>query len=367
MSDRKDICTIGVIGAGAISGIYLKNLTSVMPGVRVKCVSAAHFERAQKKAEEFGIEAVTTEAMLADPEVDMVVVLTPVDTHYALIKSALAAGKHVYTEKTITQTGEEAAELLRMANERGLYLGCAPDTVLGASLQTAGKALEDGVIGEITGFSACITRSNDFLTGYLPFLRLPGAGALRDYLIYYLNALVCLLGPVAEVSAKIRTPFSTRVNPVPGTPDYGREISTPNESIVTAWVELENGLTGTLCEMNETILHDVADFAVYGRGGVLLLGCPNYFGDPVRILKQTGREAPQPEALPMTDLYAENSRGVGPAEMAAAIREGRPSRMDAKRAVHLLDVIEAMEESDRTGRSVKVESTCGKPEGFEGL
>ena len=364
---NSDICTIGVIGAGAISGIYLKNLTGVMPGVRVKCVSAAHFERAQKKAEEYGVLAVTTEEMLSDPEVDMVLVLTPVDTHYALIRAALTAGKHVYTEKTITQTSEEAAELRRLAAERGLYLGCAPDTVLGASLQTARKALEDGVIGEVTGFSACITRSNDFLTGYLPFLRLPGAGALRDYLIYYLNALVSLLGPVAEVSAKIRTPYPTRVNPVPGTPDYGKEIPTPNESIVTAWVELESGLTGTLTEMNETILHDLADFMIYGREGVLLLGCPNNFGDPVRILKNAGRETPVPQPLPMTELYAENSRGVGPAEMAAAIREGRPSRMDASRAAHLLDVIEAMEESDRTGRSVRVESTCDKPAGFEGM
>jgi len=354
----------GVIGAGAISGIYLTNLKNTFDCFDLAGVAANHIESARKKADEFGIKAYTVEEMLADESIKLVIILTPVGSHYDLIRRALSAGKHVYTEKTITENTEQAADLIRLAEEKNLYLGSAPDTFLGTAFQTARKAIDDGKIGEINSFSIAITRNNDILTAYFPFLRQPGAGALRDYLVYYLTALVSLLGPVESVSAFVKAPYKTRMNNVPETKGYGEEIETPNESVIAASVQLKNGIVGTIMENNETIGADRADFAFYGTKGVLLLGNPNMFGQLPKILAPKGWALEEPSELEAEGFYSENSRGLGPAEMVHAIFENRKHRASEKIAYHVLEVIEAMEEAEKNRTVVRIESECEIPAFF---
>ena len=358
------VMQLGVIGAGAISDIYLKNLTSSFENVQVKAVCARHLERAQIKAAQYDIQACTLEQMLSDPEIRMVVVLTPVDTHYEIIKQALLAGKHVYTEKTIAGTAAEAWELCALADAGNLYLGSAPDTFLGTCFQTARKAIDDGLIGEIHSFSVAISRNNDFATARLPFLRLPGAGCLRDYLVYYVTVLVSLLGPANKAGAFVKTPYPVRRNSTPGTDDYGEIIQTPNESIVAAILELESGIVGTLHEDNETIMEDRADFAIYGTRGVLLLGNPNHFGGQVQLLRaEPGRQMTSSVLEPVAG-YSGNARGLGAEEMAEALIAGRRNRASKELASHVLDILEAMECSGNEGRMVEITSSCERPPFF---
>ena len=198
---------VGVIGAGAISDIYLKNMTGRFSDkLEVVCIAANHIENAQKKAAQYGLRACTTEELCAAPDVDMAVILTPVGTHAGLIRQALEAGKHVYTEKTLTDNLKEAAELVRLADEKGLCLASAPDTFLGSALQTARKAIDDGMLGEIHSFVISANRNNSILLSMFSFLRQPGAGILYDYAVYYLTALVSLLGPIARVGGVIGKP-----------------------------------------------------------------------------------------------------------------------------------------------------------------
>lgn len=361
---EQKIMTVGVIGAGAISDIYIKNMKNVFGALQVKSVCAKHFERAQAKAAQYDLIACTLEEMLVDEEIEMVVVLTPVDTHFEIIKSALEAGKHVYTEKTMTETTAQAAELLKLADEKGLYLGSAPDTFLGSAFQTARKAIDDGLIGEINTFSMAINRSNDVLTCMFPFLRLPGAGVLRDYQVYYLTALISLLGPAKKVGAFVRAPYKKRVGSLEGSPDFGKEFETPNESIVAAMLELESGVVGTVHQNHESMCHDRADFAIYGTKGILLLGDPNQFGQPVRLLQTEGFEEPTPVILESVGAYSENSRGLGPAEMADAIWNNRNNRASKEQAYHVLDILECMEKSSESGMIVEVPSACKRPEAF---
>lgn len=358
---ERKVFTVGVVGAGAISDIYIQNMNTVFSNLRVKSVCARHFARAQAKAEKHGIEAVTFEEMLKDPEVDIAVILTPVDTHCGLIREALLAGKHVYTEKTMTDTAEKAAQLVELAKEKGRYLGCAPDTFLGSGLQAARAALDAGVIGEVNSFSVAVNRNNDVLTAVFPFLRLSGAGALRDYQVYYLTALVSLLGPVERVGALVRTPYPRRVGSVPGTDVCGKEYETPNESIVSAVLQLKSGVTGTIHQDHESVLADRADFVLYGTRGMLHLGDANTFGPSVKVLKSgpDGRTGEEP--LAQTGPFRENARGLGVSEMADAIASGRENRAGAALAAHVLDVLEAMEESSQKGAFVPVASGCGRP------
>ena len=347
---------IGIVGAGAISDIYLKNLTTLFPNTKVISVCANHIENAQKKADIYGLEAVTLADMLSDPRIELMVILTPVGTHADLIRQCLNAGKHVYSEKTITDKLEEASELLDLANQKGLYLGCAPDTFLGSSFQCAKKLLDEKRIGEVLSFSISINRNNDILTALFPFLRQPGAGALRDYLVYFVTALVYLLGPAVEVAAFSETPFPVRVGKYPQFSNYGQETPTPNESIVSAIVKLKNGITGSIHENNESNIKEQCHFILYGTNGILHLGNPNNFGDPLTLFPADYQS--EPEVI-VSDLpFSDNSRGVGVAELVSAVIQNRTALTDASLARHVLEILEGMEKSAAEHSFVPITSDC---------
>lgn len=354
----------GVIGCGAISDIYLKNMINRFDNLEVAACAANHLENAVKKARKYGLKACTVEELLADPSIELVVVLTPAPTHYELVKRALNAGKHVYTEKTITISTETARELLNLADEKGLYLGAAPDTFLGASWQTARELIDGGRIGEVTSFQISANRDLDVLAGMFSFLRMPGGGICYDYGVYYLTALVSLLGPVKRVCAVVRNRKPFRVNVLPQSPEYGQKFAYPNESQVTAVAELENGITGNFALNGDSILPDQSLFMIYGTKGILKLTDPNQFGGNNELLEYSG-DADSPavwKEVENTFAYGEDSRGLGPSEMARAIREGRPCRADKETAYHVLDIIDRMMKSSESGRFEAVPSTCGRPD-----
>lgn len=356
---------VGVVGCGSISDIYIRNMMQEFKELEVVACCAAHLENARKKGEQYGIRGCTYGEILADPAIGMVVILTPAPTHYELIRAGLEAGKHVYTEKTITIDLEQARELAALAEEKGLYLGSAPDTFLGAALQKARSILDSGVLGQITGFQICANRNLDWLTTYFKFLRLPGGGICFDYGVYYLTALVSLLGPVGEVCAVVENRKPVRIDQNPDSPDFGREFRYDNEGQVNALLRLKNGVTGTFTLNGESLVADMAVFSIYGTEGVLKLTDPNGFGGDVKLV--TVENWQFAERTVENDLpYSGNSRGLGPAEMARAIAEGRPGRANARMAVHVLDVICAMMESGEKKRFVAVESGCDRPEPLNG-
>ena len=353
----------GVVGCGAISDIYLTNMIQKFSNLEVISCCANHLEHAEKKAAKYGIRACTYEEMLKDASVELVVILTPAPTHEELIRRALEAGKHVYTEKTMTLSPQTAAELLKLTDEKGLYLGSAPDTFLGAALQTARKAIDEGVLGEVTSFELCANRDLDILASLFTFLRMPGGGICYDFGVYYLTALVSLFGPVAEVTAVVRNRAEKRINPVPGHPEYGQEFTYSNESQVFSILTLQNGVTGTFSVNGDSISNDQSVFTIYGKKGILKLTDPNNFGGKVRLLPAAAgfEEQPEEKVLDYGFSYEENSRGVGPAEMAEAIFEGRKNRAGKEMAYHVLDVIDTIMKSSKSGSREKVASTCERP------
>lgn len=366
MENRK--LRVGVIGCGAISDIYLKNMTGEFDNLEVVACAASHVENAVKKAEQYGIRGCTVEELLADDTIDMLVILTPAPTHYELAKKALEAGKHVYTEKTMTITPDTAAELVKLADEKGLYLGSAPDTFLGTSWQTARTWIDEGRLGEITSFQVSANRDLDFLASLFGFLRMPGGGICYDYGVYYLTALVSLLGPVKRVAATVRNRKPVRVNVMPQSPEFGKEFSYPNESQTFAIVELENGVTGNFALNGDSVLMDQALFTIYGTKGILKLNDPNQFGGKNAFLANSYDFAQTPvwEEIDNVFPYEENSRGIGPSEMADAILSGRRNRANKEMAYHVLDVIDTMMRSSDSGRFEEVISTCERPEALTG-
>ena len=358
---------VGVIGSGAISDIYLQNMIHRFPSLDVQAVASAHPENARKKAEKYGLRTMTVEEMLQDPQIEMVVILTPVGTHYQLIRRSLEHGKHVYTEKTMTDAPEKARELIRIADERNLYLGSAPDTFLGAALQTARKAVDDGLLGDIHSFAISSTRCNDLLLSMFSFLREPGCGIAYDYAVYYLTALVSLLGPVDQVASMISAPYPEHTGIIPERPDYGKTFATPNESQIDAIIRMKSGVTGTLHLDADSLTGDEAFFSIYGRKGVLRLTDPNQFGGEVLFIPvQWDRFGTSGGRVlePVSEL-SDNCRGIGPEEMAEAIIEGRPNRTSKEMAYHVLETLTAILESGKNGAFRKVDSDCERPQPFQ--
>ena len=351
-----------VIGSGRISGEYLRNMTQVFNNLEVVACSSANMASARKRAAEFGIEARTNEEIFADPSIDLVVVLVPAPAHAGLIEQALRAGKHVYTEKTMTVDLADAKKLVALAKEKGLYLGSAPDTFLGAAWQTARKAIDDGLIGDVISFSMNVNRNIDFMASLYEFLRLPGGGFAYDYGVYYLTALVSLLGPVESLFSIVKNKAAVRINCAEMSPDFGKEYPYENESQIYALLNLESGVTGTVSLDGDSALQDLALFYIYGSKGVLKLTCANDFGGDVTLIPSSfDPEKAKPVVLPNTSPIRDGNRGIGPAEMADAIAKGRPNRASGEMAYHVLDIISRMMESGETGMAVKVGSTCPKP------
>lgn len=353
----------GIIGSGRISEQYIRNMMQFYSNLEVVACSANHLESAQKRAAQFGIEARTTEEILNDPEIELVVVLVPTPAHAGLIEQALNAGKHVYTEKTMTETLEDAARLLALADEKGLYLGSAPDTFLGAAYQTARKAIDDGLIGEPLSFSMNINRNLDFIASLFEFLRLPGGGFAYDYGVYYLTALVSLLGPVKDLYSVVKNKAVERINCAPMSPDFGKPYTYENESQIYALLNLENGITGTVSMNGDSNLMDIPFFYIYGTKGILKLTCANDFGGDVEYLPSPTTWGPQTvQVLKSTSPIVGEHRGIGPAEMVLAIQEGRPNRASKEMAYHVLDIISQLMRSSELAQPLPVASTCTRPD-----
>ncbi|MBQ6365261.1 MAG: Gfo/Idh/MocA family oxidoreductase [Oscillospiraceae bacterium] len=352
-----------VIGCGAISDIYLTNMTGKYSSVEVVACCAKHRERAEAKAARYQIRAADTDEILKDPEVELIVVLTPAPTHYALIKKALLAGKHVYSEKPIATDLQQAKELLSLANGKNLRLSCAPETFLGSALQTARKALDDGLAGEITSFHIVANRDLTALASMFPFLRLPGGGICYDYGVYYLTALCSLLGPVEEVYAKVGNYRRIRKNVLPDHPEYGLEYVYDNESQVNALLTTRSGITGTFSLNGDSAFPDQAYFSIQGTKGILLLGDANQFGGEIRFMKNE-IAAHEWETLSPVSPLSENCRGLGPADMARCICTGGSHLASKEMACHVLDIVEQIIKSGETGQAHKTETVCERPAVF---
>lgn len=355
---------IGVIGAGTISEIYLTNMIQRFENLEVKAIADINLDAAKEKAEKHGIQACSVDSLLSDAEIEMVVVLTPVQTHYALIKQALESGKHVYTEKTITLKKEEAQELVTLANQKQLMLGSAPDTFLGAAWQTAREIIDQGTIGEIQSFVLSGNRNNDLLLSLFSFLRVPGCGVLLDYAVYYITCLCALLGPVKDVMATCRNPYPEHINILPTSPEFMQTIKNENESQVNAIIQLENGITGTFNMNSDTVMADQHFFAIYGTKGILYLTDPNDFGGEVQLLMNSmdPRIRNTPKTVHNYFSYGDNSRGIGPSDLAEAITSNHNNRASKEMASHVLEVLHSiLESSQNNGAKVSIQSTMERP------
>lgn len=354
---------VGVVGCGNISGIYLSNAAK-MAGLEVVACADVIEERARAKAREHGIaRACSVDELLEDAAVQCVLNLTIPKAHFDVAARAIAAGKHVYNEKPLCVRRDDAARLLAEASRRGLRVGCAPDTFLGAGLQTCRELIDAGTIGRPVAATAnMVCRGHESWHPDPAFYYQVGGGPMLDMGPYYLTALVSLIGPVKRVRGLANVTFARRT--ITSQPRAGEQIAVDVPTHVVGLLEFAAGAepgghaAGTITTTFDVWASHAPLLEVHGTEGSLSLPDPNGFGGPVRVWTRRKSEWAD---VPVKRLYAENSRGLGLADMAEAIATGRAHRAGGELAMHVLDVMESIHEAAATGAAVELKTSCERP------
>lgn len=360
---------VGIIGAGKISGIYLEN-SKKFDAFDVVAIADVRLEGAQARATEYGIpEALSVEDLLAHPDVETIINLTPHRVHGPVGSTIVEAGKNAYSEKPLAVHREEGERLLAAAKARGVRVGGAPDTFFGGAWQTARALIDEGVIGEPLGaFANLHTRtlprpagatppSSQSVNqpGYTSFYATEsfeyGGGAIFDRGPYYLNALISLLGPVRRVTGSAQKTWPEREQ-------GGRTLEVKVPTHVVGVLDFANGAVCNFTMSNDVLATNLPHIEIYGTEGSLRCIDPNEFTGDLYLRTLTNSEM---TAVPPRFGYNGNSRGVGVADLSAAIRSGRPHRASGEMAYHVVDIITSIFDASESGQAVELASTCAQP------
>jgi predicted dehydrogenase len=363
-----EVTTVGVIGCGQISGIYFETAQRLRDIEVIACADAVP-EAVEFRANQYGIpRRYTPEQLLADPAIEIVLNLTSPQAHAAVALAALEAGKSVYGEKPLATTLADARRILELAARKGLRVGCAPDTFLGGGIQTCQRLIEAGVIGRPVAAVAYFishgpeaaalqpprpdSPSRQAVTSKAPgFYFSPGVGPMFDMGPYYLTTLAALIGPFRRVTGSAQITWPER-------PFDRPEYPVQTASHVVGVIDHQNGAVSSIITTTDVWSTGLPFVEIYGETGSLNVPDPNTFGGPVR-LRRPGETTWTD--VPIEHSYTVNSRGLGLADMARAIRLGRPHRASGDLAYHVLEAMQGFHDASREGRHVEIASRYTQP------
>ena len=375
---------IAMIGVGAISGIYLKNLTHTFKEVELIGVCDLIPERAEtgaayvRDAIANGAKAVEPKIYkdmyeaFNDPDVEVVLNLTRPYEHYEVTKQALLHGKHVYSEKPLAVDMDEADELVALAEEKGLQIGGAPDTFMGAGVQTARHLIDCGMIGDVIGANcAMVCHGHETWHPDPEFYYKRGGGPMMDMGPYYVTALVQLLGEAKAVCGMTKKSFKQRL--ITSDPHNGEIVDVDVVTHLAGNILFSNGAIAQILTTFDVHYTSQARFEVYGTKGTLVVPDPNNFGGPVLLLRPEDQAAaPKTDPalerqtlpnfykgykeIPLMFDYPENSRALGIADMCKALRTGRGFRANYQQQHHVLEILTSFSKASETGAFVNLKT-----------
>jgi predicted dehydrogenase len=347
---------IGIVGCGNISAAYLK-AARAFPILDVRAVADMDAAAAEARGVEFGVPAASVDALLADPAIEIVVNLTVPLAHVAVGLRAVAAGKHVHSEKPLGIDVAEARRLVDAAALKGVRIGSAPDTFLGGAHQTCRRLIDEGAIGQpLAGTAFFMCPGHERWHPNPGFYYLRGGGPVLAMAPYYVTDLVNLLGPVARVAAITGRARPTRT--ITSQPLAGTTVPVEVATHAAATLEFVAGAIVTMVMSFDVPRHRHRPIEIYGSEGSLAVPDPNWFGGQIEIGTAAGDWRP---AITEHAYANGNFRVIGVADMAHAIRGNRPHRASGELALHVLEVMEAVQRSSDEGRHIAIESRPERP------
>ncbi|MNS67147.1 putative oxidoreductase YcjS [compost metagenome] len=350
---------VGIIGCGKISSIYMENCNQFEILDLAACADL-DLDRARQQAEKYNIPlACSVDELLSHPEIRIIINLTIPAVHAEICLKALEAGKHVYVEKPLAVTREQGRSVLEKAKEKGLLLGSAPETFLGAGIQTALKLVREGVIGRpVSATAFMMSRGHESWHPDPEFYYAEGGGPMFDMGPYYLTALVQLLGPIKRVAGITGKALTERT--ITSSKKYGQTIPVGIPTHIAGTLEFEQGAIVTMITsfdiFGESTLPPIE---IHGTGGSILVPDPNTFGGTVKYRKAGDSEW---ISQPLVEGYSSDSRGIGTADMADALLHNRQHRANGELAYHVLEAMWAFHDSSDSGSYYEMHSTCRSPE-----
>lgn len=346
---------IGIVGLGVISRAYLDTFAR---SADVRVVAVADLDRARAEAVAAtipGATALPVEALVAHPDVDVVLNLTIPAAHAEIALAAIAEGKDVYGEKPLAADLAAAEEVMAAAARAGVRVGCAPDTVLGTGIQTARAAIDGGLIGRPAAASAVmVTSGHEAWHANPDFYYKPGGGPLLDMGPYYVSALIHLLGPIRSAIGASSRPRDVRT--IGSGPRAGERIDVEIDTHVTGVFEHEGGALSTITTSFEGTGTMASPIEVHGDRGSLAVPDPNRFDGAVRLVRAGERTWIDVEP---SAGYVDAERGIGLVDFLAAAPA--PPRAGGAVALHALEAMTALLQAAAEGRRVDLRTTADRP------
>ena len=348
---------VGIIGTGVIANAYAGKIRTFPHLELVACADIVQ-ERADAFAEQHEVaKPLTVDKLLDDPDVQVVVNLTVPQAHVEVSAAAIGRGKSVYGEKPLGLERVGAASLVEGAAAAGVRLGCAPDTFMGAGYPTCRALIDEGAIG--TPLAATAFMQSPGPESWHPRPQIfyaEGGGPMFDIGPYYVTALVSLLGPVKRVVSMAKAGFKERT--IGSGPDAGTKVPVEVPTHVAGVLELGKGVIATMITSFDVQATRLRWIEIQGTDGTLACPDPNTFGGRVQVRSRGDTEWRE---VPVERAHAEQSRGIGLADMAWAMRSGRAHRASGELASHCVDVMQSLIESAQKGRRLKIKTKAQRP------
>lgn len=347
---------IGIIGCGTISQAYI-NATNTFPVLDAVACADLNHDAAQAAAERWGIEPLSVDDLLARADIDIILNLTIPQAHASVTLQALEAGKHVHLEKPLALDRTEGQQVITKAVKLGLKVSSAPDTFLGAGIQTSRKLIDEGVIGKVVAGTAIMqSPGHEYWHPNPEFYYAKGGGPVFDMGPYYITALVNLLGPVREVNASAAITYPTRT--IKSEARFGESMPVEVPTHVSGSLTFHSGAIITIIMSFDVFKHSSHQIELHGELGSMKVPNPNNFGGEVSVA--IGRKA-EWQAQPLVNDYIDNMRGIGAADLAYSLIADRPQRCHSDMAFHVLDVMQTLHEASEQRKHIMINSTCERP------
>jgi predicted dehydrogenase len=346
---------VGVVGCGAAARrIYLTELHRIQDQAVLVAVCDVVEARAKEAKERFGAKAYYTDLdrFLRQSDADLVVNLTPQRAHVPVSRAALQAGRHVYTEKVIAQSVDDATQLIDIAKAQHVKFACAPVTLLLPTFRRWQTLIRAGTIGRVTfaraqGLYPPIW--DDFPPEHVWYFA-AGSGPLMDMGVYPLTALTGLFGPALRVSAMAKTVMPERV--IADGPAAGRRFATEVEDSVHLHVDFGGFFASVdLSWCVQASRNELCE--VYGESGTLS-GDPTAANTPIHIFRaRQGWCVEEPlQRLPRHDDWFQ-----GVEHLVRCVVEDTEPINDAIHARHVLDLMLTALRAAQEGRTLALQTT----------
>ena len=359
---------VGLVGCGNISEVYF-NCQKIFNNFKITTCADINQESADKSAKEHNVKVQENDELMANKEIDLILNLTPPSSHKDIIVKSLMSGKHCFSEKPLAMNFEEALEIEKLSKEKGLKVGCAPDTFLGAAGQKSRELLENNSIGKIVlGTFNLMSHGMEDWHPNPDFFFKPGAGPVLDVGVYYITQLVNLLGPIKLINSVSSTAQEERT--ITSQPRYGEKIKVETPTTFIGSLEFYNAAKIQFFCSWDVWKHKHTTIELYGLEGSMIVPDPNFFSGNILMSKkneewQTINNDKMLLGIPNTDdngLMLANYRGIGLADMIDSIRQNRLARCSLDLSLHVLEVLEGILFAAESKKSYFTKTLCKQPQ-----